>query len=134
MQEAAKVAAQWWADQLRRPPKMDNGDPETAAIAHFMQQQYPSIIPGKNIQAFQIALERKIIEEWESNGKKSVLIEVDYHPDDILKAAAQESGIRLISGVLPIKTLTWVDPGQVELKHGYGAKFQIIFGGVKNEQ
>ena len=126
--EAAKVAAQWWADQLRRPPKMNSGD---RAFDQLMQADSPEIIPAERIQLFQATLERKIIEAWEAGDLNSVLgvveVEVDYEPSDNLKVAAKEADVRLPKN-LPIKTFTLIKPGKVMLKHGYGAELQVIFG------
>lgn len=130
----AKVAAKWWADQLRRPTKTDTGAPyvDITMSAYYAIRWHP--LDGATIDIFQDALETAIEEylatkAWDPAApwKDNRVIGVDYEPDVVLSAACIAAGIDDMDARLPKKTKLWIDPGEVSVALGYGAQPEVIW-------
>ena len=124
-----RTAARWWGDRLRRPPKMDNGDPRFEAIAHeLLSFANERPVSDSTIRQFEAALESLLLERLRSEEATSVSVRVDYHPDELLQAAADRARLDLRLK-LPVKTTMHINGSErtIEVKHGYGESFTQIY-------
>ena len=119
--ENANKAAQWWTDQLKSSSvKHDNGtiDPNLLAVLAFCGPRSKDYT-GEQLDSFRSHLANHVeseIKEW-----GDCLISTDYDPDEVLRKAAEQSGIKLRSLDLPWKTWTRATADKVILSHGYAA-------------
>jgi hypothetical protein len=126
-----KVAAQWWADRLAGPCKQDNGDRSmtgmlTAGLMAMNQSslQYPS---EEQLEKFKAALVAALDAKAENHAQRGgdypyrACLGVDYGPDADLAKAAEAAGIDGSRHRFPIKTVMWINPGDVAVRYGYGA-------------
>jgi hypothetical protein len=130
----ARTAARWWADQLSPQSEARNGDAtsEMFALAAKAAQAQPTL---EQVEIFRAHLEAAIVPYLHSHawaeavadnpqrGSALRTIGVDYGPDAILGDALEAAGIPARKGtlLLPIKTVMWVNPGQVKVGLGYNA-------------
>jgi hypothetical protein len=132
--EVAKVAAKWWADQLTADEMPESGVFELNNMVLWARCQ---IAPPTDDQLvrFQQVLEEKILDDLENNdtgwadddpmrGAALRTIGVDYHPDRILKEAADETEINVL--LLPIKTNMWINPDGVKVSGGYKGAIEAL--------
>lgn len=112
------VAARWWADQLRRNTKQDNGERE--GLANVVAVLKGGSQPEDLVEKFEAALLRMLEE------KGSKLLSTDYDPSGLLVEAAREAGIPASCGPFPLKTVMWIEDKSVSVKHGYGAATQKL--------
>lgn len=126
--EVARLAAKWWADQLRQPATLDNGDDTsqgamTASFAYMLQKMEREKQSADKIDAFENAL-ANILERhndpWFSFG-------VDYNPDRILSEAAEAAELDLGMTTLPWKTRMFATDEQVKVSVGYRGEPQVIY-------
>ena len=100
--ENANKAAQWWTDQLKSSSvKHDNGTnyPNALALLAFYGPRSKDYT-GEQLDSFRSHLANHIeseIKEW-----GDCLISTDYDPDDTLRKAAEQSGMKL-----SIHTVRW---------------------------
>jgi len=127
--ETARKAAKWWADQLRNGAKLDNGDPSNGGgmamvMGLMLQHDMAAKRTPEQIQAFEDALVDVIQEqdEWQLR----MGFGVDYHPDDVLTAAIDRSGVKVDMTCLPWKTHMRFDGDQVRVSCGYGAPSETL--------
>lgn len=125
-EKTALKAAKWWADQLRSPAKLDNGDESlsgamTFALATMLQESERKGLQNDKIDAF----EKELAIMLQTKGDKFIL-GVDYHPDKILHDAGTAAGLDLGMTGLPWKTVMWIDNNTVTVKCGYGAQIEEI--------
>lgn len=132
----ARTAARWWANQLGPDSPARNGDAtnEMFALAAKTTQTPPT---PEQVETFRAHLEQGIIamlrdpfKAWDKAvaegpqwGSGLRTIGVDYGPDPILGDALEAAGIPARKGtlLLPLKTVMWVNPGQVKVGLGYNA-------------
>lgn len=124
-EQTAQRAAKWWADQLRGPAKLDNGDRSekgamTAVLAMMLQDVERSRIDTDKISIFESEL-AKILQE-----RNPFSFGVDYHPDHILSDAAVAAGIDLGMSTLPWKTSMKFNDDDVRVSCGYGADWVTV--------
>lgn len=124
--EAAKAAAKWWGDRMRKPGVPDNGDRSeaggmTAMLAVLTQRP----VEADAVAKFEEALAAKIDESLTRGG--SCYLGVDYHPGPILSECAEAAGVNPGMGGWPWKTSMHVDPESVRVAPGYRAEFQTIY-------
>lgn len=123
--EAVEVAAQWWADSLKRPQK-DNGDNSengsfASALSLFLAvDNTPS---DEQIADFKAALIVEI--ENDALWGDSVLLVVDYHPEGALAIAARTA--KIDDSCFSWKTRMMVGAKEINVKCGYGAEWQTIW-------
>jgi hypothetical protein len=88
------------------------------------------VYTAEEIEAFRAALERRIEEFLASNpwypgdpgrGSYFRVVECGYGPDQVLTQAAEDAGITVSILELPMKTVMWVNPGEVTVSAGYQA-------------
>ena len=118
--EAIKVAAKWWADQLRTPV-FDNGVAEHGALAEIVNST-KTAIPKEKLDAFQKALESRLL------GSDIRTLAVDYGPDRTLHDAALSAGLDAGMTSFPWKTVMILSDTVLKAACGYGAPFEIIYG------
>ncbi len=136
MDQEAVIAAKWWADQLRGVPRHDAGDARLnfalagMALLNRNQPTDGQILKfeaflGSAIQQELIQSDswRRAIEKDDSGwGSAFRTVATDYGPEPILRDALHEAGIKVNSGLLPVKTVMWVSPGSVRVSAGYRAE------------
>jgi len=135
----ARVAAKWWANQVRQGQKGSSGD---GHLDGFMVGMAALVgdsarFPARVIDTFEAELaagieaeivERRYPDEW----GWYVSLGCDYHPDTYLVEAADRAGMDNISAfVFPIKTTTWVDRGKVRVSAGYGSHDKTVWVSVE---
>lgn len=149
---SARVAAAWWASQLRSAAgKGDNGSDDRISM---MAMGMTSLIHSKhppteeNCERFESDLARRIAEILETDGADyrcywdnqgwddggvDLVLSVDYHPCEVLLSALEVAGVdrnvREIAA-LPLKTTMRVSARRVLLGAGYRAPWREIHGPV----
>lgn len=139
----AVAAAAWWAAKIGhathiigRPddPSVATGTAFANAATAFAGRTYTD----EQREAFREALAARIEEHiqkfserwpWEGSWdpaepfRASAMrtIHCDYGPDPMLADAAEQAGIKVTMLDVPMKTVMWVNPGEVKVSEGYGA-------------
>lgn len=128
----AAAAAEWWAGRLGHA-RQDIGtrDPDQAAFVAFASAAGRTFTDEQR-EAFRRELEGTVEEHlrkwgcWEPEqprlGSALRCFGVDYGADPVLTDAAERAGIHLRTLDLPLKTVMWVNPGEVSVSEGYGAE------------
>lgn len=134
MHHETGTAATWWADQLRRPAVQDNGDAaQSSMMADLAALHKP--IAREQIMYFESVLHRLLADKFKSNwypgdpqrGSYERTVGVDYGPDEILADASERAGIAISLCRFPVKTMMWINPGEVKVAVGYGAPIKTIW-------
>lgn len=127
--EVIEAGAEWWTQSLNSPQK-DNGSNDessnfAAAIGLFYGiKDRPST---KQLASFKSALIEGIEKsEGHYRGAGYCILRVDYHPEDELASAAKVAGIS--DNCFSWKTTMWIYPDYIQVKVGYGAPIQVIYG------
>jgi len=118
--EPFKIAAKWWADQLRGGTKQDNG--EKNQLVNVLAIYLGNGVGTTLADEFGSVLLRMM----EEQKVDSFTLATDYHPEGLLRKAAEEVGIDCTCGPFPMKTVMWVERTKVKVKHGYGAPIQTL--------
>ena len=119
--ENANKTAQWLTDQLKSSSvKHDNGtsDPNLLAVLAFCGPS-SNDYTDEHLDRFRSHLADHIeseIKEW-----GDCLISTDYDPDEALRKAAEQSGMKSSIQDFPWKTWTRATADNVILSHGYAA-------------
>ncbi len=135
MEKELKVAATWWADQLRQIANHDNGDAMCNAMASWATDKTRRVITDEQIERFKTELMCRWAKRNESNwnpdrpllGSALRNMATDYAPGGELAEALEVAEITPGNLVLPMKTVMWIDPGKVSVSCGYGAPIEIIY-------
>ena len=121
--EAAEVAAEWWAKEIRGFTRHDNGDSSLssswAMLLADIWQEAPS---EEQVEIFKTVV-IKGIEEFLY--KPPVCLCSDYGPDGVLLDAANEARINALN--FPFKTNMFVEPNQVRVSAGYAQPYETIW-------
>ena len=125
--QVAKKAAKWWADHLRTPAKLDNGDPSenglyTTMLATMLQSKERESVTPALVNAFEKQLAKQLTKEQSGY----VYLGVDYDPCFELRNAADTVGLELGSTTLPWKTSMWIDDGVIKIRCGYGGLIETL--------
>lgn len=131
--EVAEFAAKWWADRVCcKDVKFDNGDKSVnGVVVQCLASSLVKPASDKEKENFIIALTEGILD------KQRDTLAVDYHPDDILRNAAHQSGISEHN--FPWKTVMFILPDdestgfKILVKEGYGAPQQQVYPVQKEE-
>ena len=142
----AKAAAAWWASRLGRASHdlgtREPGEAASTAFAGFASAVLGDRFTDGDRDAFRRELALAIEDHLASSswrpdeprwGSAIRAIMVDYGPDPVLKQAAQRAGLELKTLDLPLKTVMWVNPGQVSVGEGYNAPPVVIWPGNPGE-
>ena len=116
-QETAYKAAKWWADFLRNPGPMNNGDDSPTGdmmrvMMTLLQDEIVNQFSKEQIDIFEKHLADSIItndSDW---------LNVDYHPCLTLSDAATKAGID-VDFILPVKTSMWIEGDKITVSIGY---------------
>jgi len=123
IQEIAKIAATWWADQIANP-KFDNGDSSfTGFMCNHLANKLVKPVAKDMREAFIEALSSAIVTNLE--GRRVLPFGVDYGPDRILSDAAKKAGMP--ENNFPWKTMMWVSKNHVSAALGYAAQETILY-------
>lgn len=130
--EAARAAAQWWADQMIggpvfrqvRPDQMDAKAVQTAGLAAAALDAMPKITK-KQAATFVDLLAEAIEMAVAAHG--SLRLSVDYGPHPILSDSAEAAGIDRPRFRFPIKTRMSVRPAHVIAALGYAAPWRLVW-------
>ena len=124
-------AAKWWAEVLNSSPFYQSGDSWQDILLSFIPW---SKAPRRELDLFRTKLEstmkEKFCSSWDSKrprfGGALRVVGVDYEPDLLLSEAGLAAGID-ISLRLPVKTVMWVNPGEVRVAIGYRAPIKVVY-------
>ena len=130
MNETIKIAAEWWANKLRkRGSEWDNGDDgcneNTQSILSMFGGQ--DSFTDEQIEKFTENLTAAIGFKFKSDGRCE--IHIDYHAPHILMDAAEGAGMEHVNGAADFgcKTNMWINSNYVEVSDGYGAENQKLY-------
>jgi len=148
VREESKVAAKWWADQVRTGSSASVGDAKLdgvmAGFKALTGDRYkfsPEVIDkfeeelAREVEASIIEHERRYDEAYRNHSRDAasewewyVRLSVDYHPCSSLFDAATKAGMRDTSSfVFPCKTNMNIDRGKIEVQGGYGAERKVLW-------
>lgn len=118
MDKEVAVAVQWWADILSGRAKQDNGDAMTGMLMNMLSD---TIKPPttEQLDIFKEALAASMHATARSGYYMSLV--VDYHPDKLLREAAEKAGICADAPPFPVKTYMRIEKGSVKVNYGYRA-------------
>jgi hypothetical protein len=133
LRESVKVAARWWADQLRGKVEQDNGDALQSAFATRAAGLIRPLDPLQ-IDLFEVDLAQKLdaaLDEEERRrryGEPHLVFGTDYGPDPMMAEVCEELEIRQTMLRFPFKTVMWLYPECVKVACGYRAPIETIYG------
>lgn len=108
MSDVATKAAKWWRQKLESGSK---GDAKlTGALALLMDNRQMGGYQTETLDAFEAALATKIDEDLQMRGWTEA--SVDYHPNRVLRYAAEVSGLDVPPFGWPVKTSMYIKPDQ----------------------
>jgi len=125
----AFYAAKWWVTQLRTGAELDMGDDYQSMIATLMSRNHK--ISPAILDQYEEALSYSIVEylenhQWDSQdpnaGADDRRIMCDLTPPAVLSDPWQKvTGSPPPHLYFPVKTIMWINPGSIVVKHGYRA-------------
>lgn len=138
MEKQIEVAVNWWAEQLARGARQDNGDATSNLLVSMLSASMP-LASEAQVNVFKRVLTDELraamAKHWdESQPQKGGMfrsIYNDYGVDSKLAAAAKVAGIEAQCPPFPMKTCMWIDPDRVAVRNGYGAKEQVLWQAQK---
>ncbi|MFD7793606.1 hypothetical protein [Streptomyces sp. NPDC059759] len=136
----AVAAAAWWAERIAAGATVhDVGAAESSLFANTVSALVARQRDQAQIERFRDAL-TELIEQhvdddaWRPDnplwGSAIRTVEVGYAPDEILAGAAEQAGFELKLSDLPLKTVMWVNPGEVKVAEGYSAPIRTVWRAV----
>jgi hypothetical protein len=124
-----KIAVDWWADVLHTckqsglsTEERKNASNRGYEFAEMLMQLNKPQINDEQVYKFSSYL----IDYLSSFKGDYICLSVDYDPDLILQQALDAGNIQNVIGVLPIKTIMWLDKGEVQVRYGYGAPIETL--------
>ena len=124
MDEALKVAVDWWAAQLGGTTQ-DNGDAMTAVLMPLLQDRMPKPTEAQ-IETFKTVLTEALRKRLDGPPYLRG-VHNDYHPDPVLREAARAAGIEADCPPFPIKTNMWITDESVKVCHGYHGETKVLW-------
>ncbi|MFF2094833.1 hypothetical protein [Streptomyces sp. NPDC058202] len=133
----AVAAAAWWAQRLASGAAAhDVGAAQSNLFANAVSALVARQRDQAQIERFRDAL-AELIEDhvggdaWRPDnrlwGSAMRIVEVGYAPDEILSGAADQAGFELKLSDLPLKTVMWINPGEVKVAEGYSAPVTTVW-------
>lgn len=119
--ETARTAAKWWAGQLRGCASKNAGMSGT----HGATMRFLAIVTQELERETRDEDDEQRFEDTLFNlllPLESATLSCDYHPQGLLRQAAQEASID-IADSMPWKTSMQIVGGQIRLKEGHGAPY-----------
>ncbi|MFF0139700.1 hypothetical protein ACFYRN_25005 [Streptomyces sp. NPDC005227] len=136
----AVAAAAWWAERIAvGAAAHDVGAPASNLFANTVSALVARQRDQAQIERFRDALAELIEQHVDGDGWRpdnplwgSAIrtVEVGYAPDEILSGAAEQAGFELKLSDLPLKTVMWVNPGEVKVAEGYNAPIRSVWRAV----
>lgn len=134
MAEEITLAVEWWSNELQNNTKQDAGDSEVNLFMKVFATR-KEYLTQEQIEVFEKELGSLLVSRCQENWREDNpswcsyhrAFGVDYHPDKILQDALKKAGINPENTRLPIKTVMWINPGQVSVRKGYGVEIEDIF-------
>jgi hypothetical protein len=136
----AIAAAQWWANRLSAGATAhDVGAAESNLFVNTVAALVARQRDQAQIERFREALADLIEADVDDDGWRpdnplwgSAMrtVEVGYGPDKILSDAAERAGFQLKLSDLPMKTVMWINPGEVKVAEGYNAPISTVWKAV----
>lgn len=133
----AVAAAAWWAARLAIGASAhDVGSAESNLFANTVSALVARQRDQAQTERFRDALAELIEQDVDGDGWRpddplwgSAMrtVEVGYGPDEILSDAAEQAGFELKLSDLPMKTVMWVNPGEVKVAEGYNAPISTVW-------
>lgn len=133
----AVAAAAWWAERIAAGAIVhDVGAAESNLFANTVSALVARQRDQAQIERFRDALADLIEQHVDGDGWRpdnplwgSAIrtVEVGYAPDEILSGAAEQAGFELKLSDLPLKTVMWVNPGEVKVAAGYSAPLTTVW-------
>lgn len=120
-EKEAKIAADWWKNNIGKRARQDNGDPLASIMLLMVSAR--EIISNEQKTVFAEELKQTIKQELERLGR--VYLSVDYGPDAELADAADKAGISYAA--FPVKTSMWIYEGKVSVACGYGKEAKELY-------
>ena len=125
--EAARMAAKWWADQLRNGYVDDNGDHGPngmmgQVLSSMVQASRRHLYTKEAVDKFEGLLAELI--QATAHGYRLVL-DVDYHPGPLLYESLEGAGLPTSFG-LPCKTTMIIMGAEIKVSAGYGAPYTTL--------
>ncbi|MGW3152749.1 hypothetical protein [Streptomyces sp. NPDC001089] len=127
----AVAAAAWWAERLAAGAGVhDVGSTDSNLFVNTVSALVARQRDQAQIEQFRDALAELIEQDVDGDGWRpddplwgSAMrtVEVGYGPDEILSTAADRAGFELKLSDLPMKTVMWINPGEVKVAEGYNA-------------
>lgn len=141
------AAAAWWASRLGRAEHdlgtRDRDEREKTARADIVSALMGRAFTDEQVAAFQselgFTIEQHLIREeatyhrdsWRPHepqwGSGCQAFGCDYGPEWMLTQAAEEAGFKLGMLDLPLKTVMWVNPGEVKVREGVGGDVVTVW-------
>jgi len=123
-----EAAADWCIKQITtNSPNWDNGarreDMGATADMMWLLGNYSALKSREGITPEKIEIFKKTLIE-QVKDRNSVILVVDYGPDQFLYEAAKKADIE--SNAFPCKTVMWIDNKGVSARLGYGAEVKTI--------
>jgi hypothetical protein len=140
-----QAAADWWGDRLAHPGQQDCGDAFQNGFATALMLTVVMRTPmtaderalfverlATRIEAHFVATPDWERAKGEPNwGSACRVLGVDYGPNlmlaSALVAAVGNTRADTLSLLWPIKTMMWINPGEVKVSHGYRADPIVIY-------
>lgn len=132
--EQIDIAVAWWGDALRSPTSQterteqdffDRSQDRAAGLGRIM-----TALARSPVLEVEIALFRSFLRErlrgfaCRIREDASIMLDVDYHPNEVLETALRKAGIEGRGPVLPLKTVMWLyNDGEMVVAEGYGNPF-----------
>lgn len=143
----AQQGAAWWASRLGHAVHDIGGrtadEREKSANANLATMFKGKTFTPEQVDAFRRELAVTIEEHlcrWETGvhegswrpeesqwGSALRAFGCDYNPERILTEAAERAGFKIGGLDLPMKTVMWVNPGEVKVAEGYSAPIEVVW-------
>jgi len=125
---ALVAAANWWRGALVRPKFDALGKHRDLSMefAQFMLSATHRPLTDAQLDGFRDALLGRL--RGLDVPALFYSLAVDYGPTPVLSDSAAGAGISVEPSTFPIKTVMWIRPTHVSVRHGYGAGIEVIWG------
>ena len=131
-----EAAVDWWVNIIcGKTPEQISGDESYDALTKAFPRNFKPISLEMRYlfhEYLRVTIAARISQTgWKIDnpnwGSAMRVIHCDYHPDNVLEAAAQRAGIYDLYFRCPIKTNMWINPGEVKVSQGHGAPIEDIY-------
>jgi hypothetical protein len=136
----AVAAADWWAARLHEPASRHPTDDEDTSRMLMVLDALREGRHPQQVDAFRQHLAARTEEHlsrwcWDPadplRAAELRALRFEFDPDGVLAGAAQDTGITLGLGDLPVKTVMYIDPGCVSVASAYRAERITVWGSAR---